>query len=711
VRPGEQLSHSLLRQRGHLFCWIPVLFGAGIGLYFVARIEPDRIDLAVLAGLMALCLALVRPLGSAFGPLALGLALIIAGYGMAAMRAEQVAAPVLGFRYYGAIEGRIVAIDRSSSDALRLALDQVRLERVAPDARPERVRISLYGAQDWFDPVPGLRVMTTGHLSPPNGPAEPGDFDFRREAWFDRIGAVGYTRNPVLVAAPAEAGQGGLAVDRLRTHLATAVRDRIPGDAGGYAAAVMTGDRSGLSEAANEAMRASNLYHLVSISGMHMGMLAAFVFALVRGIVAAIPPLALRVPAKKVAAFVALPVAAFYLALAGRDIPTERAFITVAVMLGAVLMDRQALTLRSVAIAALIVMVLRPESLVNPGFQMSFAAVVALVYAWSLLPAPDRDVPVWRRLVLPVLALVFSSLVAGSATAPYAAAHFNRIAHYGVLANLLAVPPMGMLVMPGAVILAVLGPLGLEQPALWMIEGGSRWILFVAERIAALDGAMSAVPRPPAAVLPLITLAGLWLVLWQGRGKVLAVVPAAMVVALWAGVERPALLVAQSGGLLGIMTDDGRLMSRPRGDGFTADAWLENDGRLVTQEVAAQGAAPSWSGRVAVFDVGGTRIVQVRGKTALEALEGCGGGAILVANVALEAERPCDAYDPIRLRDTGALAFYPDQEGQLKMLTVRDISGTRLWHPDAGKGPGILRAWLRPTDEIPPDPIRQAGVQ
>ena len=141
---------------------------------------------------------------------------------------------------------------------------------------------------------------------------------------------------------------------------------------------------------------------------------------------AAVPPVALRVPAKKVAALVALPVAAFYLALAGRGIPTERAFITVAVMLGAVLLDRQAITLRSVAIAALIVLALRPESLMNPGFQMSFAAVVALVYAFGLLPGRVGPRPLWARIAIPVLALAFSSLIAGSATAPYAAAHFNR---------------------------------------------------------------------------------------------------------------------------------------------------------------------------------------------------------------------------------------------------------------------------------------------
>lgn len=709
MRPTRHLTRALLDQRGHLFGWVPVMLGLGIGIYFAARQEPDALDLGVLVLVMGLCLALVRPLGAAWGPVALALALAIAGYGLAALRAQHMAAPVLGFRYYGPIEGRIVAIDRSASDALRLTLDAVRLDRVPPDRRPERVRISLYGPQDWFDPVPGLRVMTTGHLSAPNGPAEPGDFDFRRKAWFDRIGAVGYTRNPVLIAAAAEAGRRGLAIDRLRTRLAMAVRNRIPGDPGGYAAAVMTGDRSGLSEAANEAMRASNLYHLVSISGMHMAMLAAFVFALVQTVVAAIPPLALRVPAKKVAALVALPVAAFYLALAGRDIPTERAFVTVAVMLGAVLLDRQALTIRSVAIAALIVLAMRPESLVSPGFQMSFAAVVALVFAWSLLPAPDRDTALWRRAALPVLALVFSSLVAGTATAPYAAAHFNRVAHYGVLANLLAVPAMGFLVMPGAVILAMLGPLGLDQPAIWMIEGGARWILFVAERIAALDGAISAMPRPPAAVLPLITLAGLWLVLWQGRSRWLAVGPALVAALMWTGVDRPVVLIAQSGGLIGVMTEQGRMLSRPRGDGFTADVWLENDGRLVSQDEAAQAAAGYWEGRVARFEIDGTTILQVRGKTAFAALEGCGGAEILVTNEISDRPRPCRHFDPARLRETGAVALYRDGEGQLTLRTARELSGARLWHPEAGPDPGILRAALRAMTD--PRPVLEARVQ
>jgi len=673
-----QIAKASLAQRGHLFGWVPVCIGTGIGLYFALRVEPVVADYLVLAALAVVLLALVRPVGAVWSPVLLALVLVIAGFCLTGLRAQMVAAPVLGFRYYGPIEGRIVAIDRSAKDAVRLTLDHVVLDRMSPGRTPDRVRLSLYGQQDWIDPQPSLWVMTTGHLSPPNGPAEPGDFDFRRMAWFGGLGAVGYTRNPVLALAPVEAGRVDLAVDRLRSRLSLAIRSRIPGDAGGYAAAVMTGDRSGLSGRANDDMRAANLYHLVSISGMHMGMLAGFVFGLVRIGAAMIPPLALRFDAKKIAALMALPAAAFYLALAGGDVPTERAFVMVAVMLVAVLLDRRGLSLRSVSIAALVVMGLRPESLINPGFQMSFAAVVALIFVFQRTPVYRGDRPLMRWVIVPGALLLLSSLVAGTATAPYAAAHFNRVAHYGLVANLLAVPAMGMMVMPGAVILAILGPLGLEQPALWMIETGSRWILFVASEVAATPGAMSAVVRPPDAMLPLLTLGLLTLILWQGRLRWIGALPVLVAAALWVGASRPDLLVADSGGLIGVMAEPGRSLSKPRGDGFAAGIWLENDGVLTTQEEAATPGGFGQQDRVSRAVIGGTHVLQVSGITALARLEGCDGADLLIANVEVEGSRPCEVYDIRRLRETGALAGRL-VEGVLEINTVADRTGNRPW--------------------------------
>jgi competence protein ComEC len=664
----------LLRQRGHLFPWVAVCLGTGITLYFALRFDPGPLHYMGLVLLAALSLLATRPFGPAYGPLALGVALIAFGVILAGIRSHVVAEPVLSFRYYGPVQGRIVEIDRSSRDVPRITLDRLVLDRVPPARTPARVRVSLYGDQRWLPDGPGAVVILTAHLSPPNGPMEPGDFDFRRMAWFQRLGAVGYTDGPVLTLIPPE---DGLWVNRLRMTLSAAVQDRIKGEAGGFAAAVMTGDRSGMSEATNQAMRDSNLYHLVSISGTHMAMLVAFVFGFIRYGVALIPPLALRVSAKKAAAAVALPVAALYLILAGRDMATERAFVMVAVMLVAILLDRQALTLRSVAIAALIILVTRPESAINPGFQMSFAASVAMIAAFQNLrnlPRPEGVI----RWFMPVALLVFSSLVAGAATAPYAAAHFNRVAHFGLIANLLAVPAMGLLVMPGAAILAVTGPLGLDQPGVWMIDYGSRWILAVAAEVATWPGAVSAVTVPPDAVLPLITLGGLWIILVQGRTRFAGLALPMVALALWTTATRPTVLISETGGLIGLMTDAGRTLSKPQGDGFAAESWLENDGEITLQEDAAMRPGLDTIARTTLISLNGATLLHVTGNTALAALDGCNGADILITNVEAEGLRPCEVYDITRLRNTGALAGRITEKG-LTITTSAELTGQRLW--------------------------------
>ncbi|KKK80916.1 hypothetical protein LCGC14_2818710, partial [marine sediment metagenome] len=219
--------------------------------------------------------------------------------------------------------------------------------------------------------------------------------------------------------------------------------------------AILTGDRSGMGRDTLQALRDSNLAHLLAISGLHMGLLTGVVFSALRFALALIPALALGHPVKKYAAVGALLAGAGYLALSGGNVATQRAYIMVAVVLGAVLLDRRALTLRGVALAATIVLVLRPEALTGPGFQMSFAATTALIAVFRLMR--DSGGPRAPRLLQPVLALVVSSGVAGAATAPIAAAHFNQIAKFGLVANLLSVPLMGTLVMPAAVLAAAGG--------------------------------------------------------------------------------------------------------------------------------------------------------------------------------------------------------------------------------------------------------------
>ncbi len=678
MRPLAALSNTWDMQRGSLFLWVPVCLAYGIGWYFSLRFEPDVWVLGQGAGVGVLALAMALWGSRRLAPLWIGLCLVLVGFALASARSHAVSAPVLTFRYYGPIEGRIVKIDRSSSDAVRLTLDQVRLDRMAPDRTPARVRVSLHSKYVGVTPEPGLHVMTTGHLSPPAGPAEPGGFDFQRNAWFERLGAVGYTRNPVLTIAPARQTTG-LRLARLRGAVSARVRDSVEGDAGGFAAVVMTGDRSGLSPVATETMRAANLYHLVSISGMHMGMLAGFVFGAVRYGVAFIPYLALRLSARKIAVAVALPTAAFYLALAGRAIPTERAFVMIAVMLIAILFDRRALSLRAVAIAATVVLVLRPESLVNPGFQMSFSAVVALVFVFGHFGMPGRRKHWALRMLISAAVLTASSFVAGAATAPFAAAHFNRIAHYGVIANFFAVPVMGIVVMPAAVMYALLEPIGLGWIALAIVEAGAKWILWIAQTVAGWDGAMSAVVQPQAIVLPLLGFGGCALVIWVGRGKWFAAIPVVSALAIWSQAERPAMLIADSGGIIGLATPEGRALSRPTGNAFVAGVWIENDGDLLTQEQAAALGGFTGPDRLRHARVGPLSVLHVSGTRALAQISACDGADILVSSTEITDDRGCLVFDPIVMRPTGAVAIWMGQEGPY-IETSAQISGRRLWH-------------------------------
>ena len=682
--PSPTLAASLApirafeEQRGHLFPWAPVAIGTGIAVWFALRFEPGAWHYAAAAACAALLLLTALRLPPGARPVAIGLALVLAGGLLAGHRAHSVAGPVIGWRYYGPVEGTVVAIDRSASDKPRVTLSDVVLRDVAPARTPRRVRLSLHGDLPGADPIPGLRVMTTGHLSPPGGPVEPGGFDFARHAWFQGLGAVGYTRVPLLVAGPPEGGPG-LLVTRIRMRLSAAMQAALPGETGAFAAAVTTGDRSGMGQGTLDTLRDSNLAHLLAISGLHMGLLTGFVFAALRCGMALVPLVALRLPTKKIAAALALVAAAVYLALSGGAVATERAFVMVAVMLIAVMLDRRAISLRSVALAALVVLTLRPETLMGPGFQMSFAATLALVAVFGALrraPGSRRRLPGWSR---PFTAVLISSAVAGAATAPIAATHFNQVAHYGLVANLLSVPVMGSVVIPAAVLAAVLWPVGLASPALWVMGLGIDWILLVARRVAEAAGAVSLVPAPPAAVLPLLVAGGVFAALWRGPWRLAGAAPAALALLLWAEAERPHVLIAESGGLVGVMTEDGRALSRPRGDGFVARVWLENDGDAASQETAAGRRDDEGWARAALPD--GRVLHHLHGRSGPERAEAlCRDGAILVLSEEWDGPGRCTVLDAAALRETGAVALRADAA---LLLTVRERSGRRLWNDEA----------------------------
>lgn len=667
---------ALQTARGMLFPWIAVLVGCGIGAWFSVAVEPGPGSYS-LAALIVACGLVLAAKHDLARPLGLAVAALAAGWIAAGIRAHSLDAPMLGFRYYGPVEGRIVEIDRSQSDALRLTLDQVVLQEVAPERTPARVRVSLQGEQEWLTPAPGQVVILTANLAAPDGPVEPGAFDFRRMAFFDQLGAVGYTRTPVLLLE--EPTDGALPIDRLRIWLTQGMLSHMDGQPGAFAAGAMTGDRSAITDETVQALRDSSLAHLLAISGMNMAFLVGFVFALFRYGLALIPFLALRVNTKKVAAVISLGVALFYLLLSGMNVATERAFIMIAVMLGAVLLDRRALTLRSVAVAAMIILLIKPESLLEPGFQMSFAATIALIVGFAALDGSiyRERVPRW---LMPVFTLVLSSLIGGLSTAPYAAAHFNRFTDYGLVANVLTVPVMGAVIMPAGAVAALLAPIGLAWLPLWFMEQGARWILFVAHEIAGWEGAVTAIPAPGPWVLPLFTLGAIWLILWRGRVQLVGALPVLAAFTLWVGADRPVLLVSGDGRLVGLEGPEGRALSAAKGGGFAAENWLQNDGDLGFQAEAAERAGFEGPKGERWFDLAGLRAVALSGKGASEKLgDACArADLVILAAEAEDAPESCPLIDQAMLRETGPLAVW--QEGN--SLRFRQTKGAnRLWSP------------------------------
>ena len=664
-------------QRGHLFLWSPVMFGLGIGLFFRLPHDPDFLTATMWMGGSLFLLVGVLYVSQWRWPVMIGLILMSFGCSYASFRSHLVAEPKLDYRYYGPVQGRVIAVDRSFSEKARVTLDQVILRDFDPRSTPKRVRVSLHGMAETDVPDIGETVLLTANISPPEGPSEPGGFDFQRHAWFLKLGAVGYTRTPVMLWEHADPYDFSVFVARLRANLSKAIQTKLPGDVGAVAAAITAGDRSEISRQTLDSLRASNLAHLLAISGLHMGLLSGLVFAAVRTGCVAFPSFSLRHNTKKIAAVVAMVCGLIYLILSGGAVATTRAFIMVFVMLLAVLADQRALTLRAVALAALIVLAITPQAILSPGFQMSFAATSALVVFFRFITdakaSPKRG---WKNFVFGV---VFSSAIAGLATAPYGAAHFNQISHYGLLANVLSVPVMGAIVMPAAIAAAILSLVGLEDIALWMMGRGLSWILMIADWVSGLPRALSFVPTPQSFVLPLITLGGLILFLWRGPLRLSGLAVMAAAILWWTQMDRPKILISGTGGLVGIESDAGRVLSKAKGDGFVAKSWLENDGDPVTQLLSSDRSGFEGERFFRVAEVEGMTFAHLTGKTGQKHFDqACATNDVVVTNFRAESKM-CKVFDQRVLRTSGSLALEIREDG-LRIKTARQMSGRRLWN-------------------------------
>jgi len=709
LRARAQVRHLacafLTAEQDRLSLWLPVLFGGGIAVYFAWPTHPAGLvvaGVAAAAGASLLAAAVFRRRLGLLGPL-LALAAVCAGFTIAHWRTERVAAPVITEEIRGiAIEGTLLSKSFRAAGGYRVLIEPSVFGAFAADAMPARVRLNVRTRV--ADALPGDIVSVRAGVLPPPGPAAPGAFDFGRLAYFQQLGAVGYALSPLVLEAPAPdtlASRVRFAVPRLRARLTARIVQALPPPRGAVAAALITGERGGIPEEALQTLRDTGLAHLLAISGLHMALFAGTLFWLVRGLLALSPHLALTAPIKKWAAATALVGAFGYLLISGASVATQRAFVMFTLIFVAVILDRPAITLRNVALAAMIVLALTPESVMQASFQMSFAAAVALVAfyeavrpwlsSWNAAMAPRG---VAAKALVYLVGIGLTSIVASLATAPFAAYHFNRVADFALIANLAAMPIVGLVVMPAALAAFIAMPLGLEALPLWLAGQGIAAILWVAHGVASWPGAVTAIASVPPAALVAIVIGGLWLALWRSAVRWGGVIGFGIGAALALSAPYPDVVIERTAKLAAVRTASGALaLSSSRAAGFSADTWLRRDGDPRTQAEAARSTTlrddmPEGSfacdreGCIAHHAVLGL-IALPRSWRAL--VEDCALADVIATD--MYAPRSCWApilIDRAALIARGAHAIYVDSTGtsrspRVTIVSACDITGIRPW--------------------------------
>jgi competence protein ComEC len=588
---SQLLERLAQAERNQLPLWLPVGLGLGTAAYFAlpdGRAWTALILLAAAASLAPLALA---P-GTRWARAAsiFGLAAIL-GCANIWWKAERVAAPRLDHPRMAMFAGKVETLQRLP------ARESVRLV-VTPDpasALPPRLRINV--DQDKAQGLqPGETLRIRAWLMPPAPAAVPGAYDFARAAWFQGIGGTGRALDLEKVAGPVSLGwRARLSV--WRQDLADHVRSRVPGGAGGIAAALATGDQAGIPEEDAEAMRRSGLAHLLSVSGLHLTAVVGAVMLLVLKLLALSPTLALRFRLVVIAAAAGAAAGMAYTLLTGAEVPTVRACIASLLVLLGVALGRDALTLRLVAVGALVVVLLWPESLPGPSFQMSFAAIVAIV---ALHEHPRvRDLLSRRDEIWPLklgrflLGLVLTGLAVEAALIPIALWHFHQTGLYGAAANIVAIPLTTFVVMPLEALALLFDLGGLGAPFWWLAGAALRFLLSLAHATAAAPGAVAMLPAMPAAAFALMAGGGLWLALWRTRWRRWGLAPVALGASIALATPAPDLLVTGDGRHLALRTEGGLAILRPRAGDFVRDLLAESSGREAEfEEVdALSGAA------------------------------------------------------------------------------------------------------------------------
>ena len=566
----------LERERDQLPLWVPVALGCGIAAWFRLANPAWWLAFVSLCGAVVL-FAIISGRERRSGKALFWFALLAAiGCALIWYRSWSVAAPVLERPVVSTFNAEIEKVEQV------LARDMVRLTlRTGDDPElPPRVRVNVPLEKAHANLQDGALIQLRARLMPPALPALPGAYDFAERAWFQGLGATGQALGEIKVLRPSDPGFG---LAGCRQRLADHVRSRMPGAAGAIGATLATGDRGAIAEEDAEAMRRSGLAHLLSISGLHVTAVVGAVYLLVLKLLALSPALALRFRLPVIAAACAALAALAYTLLTGAEVPTIRACVAALLVLVALMMGRSAITLRMVAAGALFVLVFWPESLVGPSFQLSFAAVTAII---ALHDHPRikaifmlREESWLRKAGRFTLSLFLTGLVVEVALMPIALYHFHKAGVYGALANIIAIPLTTFVIMPLEALALLLDGIGFGAPVWWLCERALTGLIGLAHFVASRPGAVTMLPTMPVIAFACVLLGGLWICLWKESWRFLGLIPALTGVLIIAVTRAPDLYITGDGRHVGIRNDQGELaMLRSRSGDFIRDMIRENAG-------------------------------------------------------------------------------------------------------------------------------------
>ena len=694
TNPARRWATQLQLQQGRAVIWIPVSLVCGLMAYYSLPAEPP-IAVSVVMTLVACGLAFAARAGRA------GAAAVLVSFALAGFVLGQAGTVATGTKVLPASTGKVTVsgwideLGQTTGKRRRLVVAIDAIDEVKPQYWPGKARLSV--SQDHIGShARGEYVTFQAWLYPPLTPAVPGGWNYGRVGWFTGIGAGGRVASPL--AKPATKPDLQRWSDRLsdlRTGIADRIRAHLPAREAGFAVALITGERSGLDKDMREALQLSGLAHILAISGLHMSLVAGGVFWLVRALLALWPMLALNYPVKKIAAMVALAAAGFYLLISGQAIATQRAFIMLSVMFLAVLLGRSAISMRNLAVAAIIVLLIAPQAVLTPSFQMSFLAVMGLIAGYELMGGWQGKLraglsarPFYQKgliyIVVLVVGLSSTTIIASAFTTLPAAYHFNRFAAWALPANLLAMPVVTFLVMPAAVASVCLMPFGLEHWPLQFMAWGLEAVQAIAVMVSGWPGAtkVAGALLPQMAFLSGIALC--FLALWRGSlrwaGGGLAFVAGFAAIALG---PRPDILIERTAATMAARMQEGELVPvYARRGRFAVEPWLLADGDGADLAQAAKRAGWSCADDMCRGQVKGKSVLWLGRKA--KPPQDCRTVDIVVS--ANPLRRTCgyptsqqlhiDRFDVWR---NGAHAIRITAGGKPEVTTAREVSGTRAW--------------------------------